>query len=131
VEHDTWRNIQLNGEFVVNLIGEEFGPLMETMERDWPYEVNEIEKCGLTETQATKVSPPRIAEAYGWIECRMRSYVTLSERSVWVVGEVLDSDAKDEVYTDVVDIDRARPLSHIWGDAYATGMKLTRFNRAR
>jgi len=131
VEHDTWRNIKLNGEFVVNLIGEEFGPLMETMERDWPYEVNEIEKCGLTETPAVKVRPPRIAEAYGWIECRMRSYIILSERSVWVVGEVLDSDAKDEMYIDVVDVDKAKPLSHIWGDAYASGMKLIRFKRAK
>jgi len=131
VEHDTWRNIQLNGEFVVNLVGEEFGPLMEDMERDWPYEVSEIDMCGLTEAKAARVEPPRIAEAYGWIECRMRSHVPLSERSVWVVGEVLESDARGEMFRDVIDVELAKPLLHIWGDAFVTDLKQKRFKRAK
>jgi flavin reductase (DIM6/NTAB) family NADH-FMN oxidoreductase RutF len=130
VEHDTWRNIQLNGEFVANLVGEEFGPLMETMEKDFPYEVNEIKECRLTEVKSSKVKPPRIVEAYGWIECRMRNYVVLSERSVWIIGEVLESDARDEMFTDVIDVEKSKPLNHIWDDAYATNMKKTRFKRA-
>ena len=130
VEHDTWRNIQLNGEFVVNLVGEEFGPLMETMEKDFPYEVNEITECGLTEVKSTKVKPPRIAEAYGWIECRMRNHVVLCERSVWIIGEVLESDVRGDIFTDVIDVEKAKPLNHIWGDAYAIAMKMTRFKRA-
>ena len=44
---------------------------MEVMERDFPYEVSEIEECGLTETEARQVKPPRIGEAYAWLECRM------------------------------------------------------------
>lgn len=130
VDHDTWRNIKLNREFIVNLVGEEFGPLMEEMERDWPYEVSEVEMCGLTEAKALRVKPPRIAEAYGWIECRMRSNVPMSERSVWIIGEVLESDARDEMFQDVIDVELAKPLLHIWGDAFVTSLKEKRFKRA-
>jgi flavin reductase (DIM6/NTAB) family NADH-FMN oxidoreductase RutF len=41
-----------NGEFVVNLIGEKFGPLMKTLETNYPYEVNELEKSGFVSISA-------------------------------------------------------------------------------
>jgi len=70
VEHDTWRNIRANGEFVVNLVGASFGNLMEPLSRDLPYGESEILECGLTEVPSKRVKPPRIGEAYGWMECR-------------------------------------------------------------
>jgi len=130
VEHDTWCNVKDNGEFVVNLVGEEFGPLMEVMERDLPYEVSEIRECGLTEIKANKINPPRIGEAYGWLECRMKSYVDLSERAVWVIGEILEVEVKDEAIDEVVDVEKVKPLNHIWGGQFVTEMKRTRFKRA-
>jgi len=130
VNHDTWRNIKENGEFVVNLVGEGFGPLMETMERDFPYEVSEIKECGLTEVEANYVKPPRIREAYGWLECRMTEHVALSERNVWIIGEVLDAEVKDDAFDVVVDVEKVKPLNHIWGEAFVTEMKITKFNRA-
>jgi len=130
VNHDTWRNIRANGEFVVNLVGEDFGPLMEKMERDFPYEVSEIKECGLTETKANHVEPPRIQEAYGWLECRMTKHVPISERNVWIIGEVLEVEVKDEAFDDVVDVEKVKPLNHIWGEAFVTEMKTTKFRRA-
>ena len=130
VNHDTWRNVKENGEFVVNLVGERFGPLMETMERDLPYEVSEIEECGLTEVKANHVKPPRIKEAFGWIECRMTQYMTLSERAVWVIGEILEVEVKDEALDEVLDVEKVKPLNHIWGEHFVTEMRRTKFNRA-
>ncbi len=130
VTHDTWRNIKENKEFVVNMVGEDFGPLMEIMEKDFPYEVSEIEECGLTEVKATHIKPPRIQEAYGWLECRMTNYVSLSERNVWIIGEVLDAEVKDEAFDEVVDVAKVKPLNHIWGEAFVKDMKITRFKRA-
>ena len=133
VEHDTWRNVQQNGEFVVNLVGAEFGQLIEKLETHYPYEVSEIEKSGLTAMKAIKVKPPRIAEAYGWIECKMRESLALSERSVWIIGEVQYSDAKDEYYNareDVIDVGKAKTLNHIWGDVFTITMTETHFKRA-
>lgn len=130
VKHDTWRNIKENREFVINFVGEDFGSLMEVMERDFPYEVSEIEECGLTETEANHVRPPRIKEAYGWLECRMTEYTTLSERNVWIIGEVLEAEVKDEAFDGVVDVEKVKPLNHIWGEAFVTEMKITKFKRA-
>jgi flavin reductase (DIM6/NTAB) family NADH-FMN oxidoreductase RutF len=130
VNHDTWRNVKENGEFVVNLVGEDFGPLMETMEMDLPYEVSEINECGLTEVKSYKVRPPRIKEAYGWIECRMKQYVTLSERAVWVIGEILEVEVKDDAIDEVVKVEKVKPLNHIWGKYFVTDMKSTEFRRA-
>jgi flavin reductase (DIM6/NTAB) family NADH-FMN oxidoreductase RutF len=130
VVHDTWRNVQSNREFVANLVGEEFGPLMEVMEKDFPYEVSEIAECGLTEADSTHVRPPRIAEGYGWIECKMVDYISLSERNVWIIGEIVEVEVKDEVFNEVVDVEKVKPLNHIWGEAFVSEMKVTRFKRA-
>jgi flavin reductase (DIM6/NTAB) family NADH-FMN oxidoreductase RutF len=130
ITHDTWRNIKENKEFVANLVGEDFGPLMRIMEQDLPYEVSEITECGLTEMKAHHLKAPRIKEAYGWIECRMNAYFPISDRGVWIVGEVLEVEVKDEGFKKVVDVEKVKPLNHIWGDAFVTEMKITKFSRA-
>jgi flavin reductase (DIM6/NTAB) family NADH-FMN oxidoreductase RutF len=130
VNHDTWRNIRENGEFVVNLVDEGFGPLMEIMEKDFAYEVSEIKECGLTEVRANLVKPPRIKEAFGWFECRMTQHVVLSERAVWVIGEILEVEVNDEALDEVLDVERVKPLNHVWGEYFVTEMKRTKYKRA-
>jgi flavin reductase (DIM6/NTAB) family NADH-FMN oxidoreductase RutF len=128
--HDTWRNIRENGEFVVNLVGEEFGPLMEIMERDHPYETSEIKECNLTEVESNQVKPPRIREAFAWMECRMVEPYQVAENNIWIIGEVLETEAKDQAINDVIKVEKAKPLNHIYADAYVTQMKITRYKRA-
>lgn len=129
VEHDTLRNIRLNGEFVVNLVGEEFGPLMRDLARDLPYGVSEIIESGLSEVPSKKVRPPRIGEAYAWIECRLSGVVELSSHAVWVLGEVLLSEIKGDVFDSVVDVEKICPLGHIWGDDYVVEGKRVKYKR--
>lgn len=127
VRHDTWRNIKKNREFVVNLVGEEFGPLMEDLSADLPYEVSEIAECGLTEETVSHVKPPRIAEAYGWIECRMREHVILSERAVWIIGEVVGVGVQERIFDGSLEVEKVKPLNHLAGDSFVTGMRKKRF----
>jgi flavin reductase (DIM6/NTAB) family NADH-FMN oxidoreductase RutF len=128
--HDTWRNIENNGEFVVNLIGETFGPLMEIMERDFPHEMSEIKECGLTEVNSKQIKPPRIKEAFGWLECKMVKRFVISEGNIWIIGEVLEAEAIDAAVNGVVVVEKVKPLNHIFADAYVTDMKISRFKRA-
>jgi len=114
-----------NGEFVVNFVGEEFGPLMQILERDFPYEVSEIEKAGLTAEKSKVVRPPRIKEAYAWLECRMEDHL-----GTWIVGQVLEAEIKDEYLKEVIDVEKAKPLNHIYGEYFATEMKVRKFKRA-
>ena len=129
IEHDTWRNIKTNGEFVVNLVDESFGDLMEPLSRDLPYEVSEITEFGLTEVQSKTVRPPRVGEAYGWMECKLSSFMELSPRAVWVFGEVLCSEIRKDAFDEVVDVEKVKPLNHISGDVFVVDMKRTKYAR--
>lgn len=128
-KHDTWRNIRKNGEFVVNLVGEDFGPLMHILERDFPYEVSEIEKAHLTEMKPVKVKPPRIKEAFGWFECKMEEHFQIADH-IWVVGKVLAIEVKDDYMEEVINVEEAKPLNHIFGEYFVTEMKKSKFKRA-
>jgi flavin reductase (DIM6/NTAB) family NADH-FMN oxidoreductase RutF len=128
-EHDTWRNIEENGEFVANLVGEDFGPLMHILEQDFPYEVSEIEKAHLTEMKSIKIRSPRIKEAFGWLECKMERHFQIADH-IWIVGKVLVSEIKDDYMEVVINVERAKPLNHIYGEYFVTEMKKRKFNRA-
>jgi flavin reductase (DIM6/NTAB) family NADH-FMN oxidoreductase RutF len=129
VEHDTLKNIRENNEFVVNLVGEDFGPLIKDLARDLPYGVSEIIESGLTEVPSKKVMPPRIGEAYGWLECRRTKIVDLSPRAVWIFGEILVSEIKREAFDEVVDVEQVKPLHHIWGEDYVVGGSRKKYER--
>lgn len=128
-KHDTWRNIKETKEFVVNLIGENLGNKLHILEKDFPYEVNEIEKADLTEEESKKVSPPRISEAYAWLECKLFNTIELGDH-VWITGEVLLTEAKPGYYQKVVKLEKAKPLCHIGGEYFAVVDRITKFKRA-
>jgi len=70
--HDTYENIVDNGEFVVNLPSEEIAEKVTVTAVDFPHNVNEIDKAGLTAIPSEKVKPPRIAECKLHMECKMK-----------------------------------------------------------
>ncbi|MBD3173163.1 flavin reductase family protein [Candidatus Bathyarchaeota archaeon] len=129
VKHDTLRNIKQNKEFVVNLVDENFGPIMKNLARDLPYGVSEILESDLNETPSKKVKPPRITEAYGWIECRLTKIVDLSPHAVWVLGKVLVSEIRKDAYDSTVNVEKVKPLCHIWGEDYVIGGKRVKHRR--
>ena len=70
-EHDTYRNIVETGEFVVNVPSEDILEKILITAIDFPHNVNELEKAGLTPIPSEKVKPPRIAECKFHLECRL------------------------------------------------------------
>jgi flavin reductase (DIM6/NTAB) family NADH-FMN oxidoreductase RutF len=127
-KHDTWKNIQKNREFVVNIVSRDFGELMHILEEKYPYEVNEIEKAGLEEEKAKRVKPPRIKSAIAWIECEMERYIELGDH-IWIVGKVLEVEIRDDLWDGVI-LEEANPLCHIAGESFAADMKVKRYKRA-
>ena len=127
--HDTWKNIKEGGEFVANIVGEDFGPLMQILEKDFPYETSEITEAGLTETKSNHIAPPRIKEAYAWLECKMIHNVELGDH-IFIAGEVLEAEIKDEFIDKTVILDKAKPLSHVAGPFFGVGSKPVDFKRA-
>ncbi len=126
--HDTWQNIQENGDFVVNIVGKDFGDLMHVLETDYPYGDNEIEHAGLTAEKAEKVKPPRIKEAKAWIECKQETNIVLGNH-IWIVGRVVAVGVQEDSWKEVIDVKDL--LCHIAGQFFAVDMKEARYKRAK
>jgi len=91
-EHDTHRNVIETGEFVVNVPSEEIvGQAMVTAV-DFPHNVNEIEKAGLTAIPSEKVKPPRMKECKLHLECRLKW-----RKETIIVGEVVAASADEDL----------------------------------
>lgn len=96
--HDTHRNVVETGEFVVNV------PHEETIERimvtavDFPRNVNEIEKAGLTAIPSEKVKAPRIEECKLHLECKLAW-----RRDNIIVGDVVAASADEDLIQKAVE----------------------------
>lgn len=120
---DTLRNIEANGEFVVNVVSEDFAPQMVQCSGDYPPEVSEFDITGLTPLPSELVKAPRVKESRIQMECRLRQIVTISDQpggGSLVLGDVLRFHVNDEVLSEGrVDPDKLRPVGRMGGISYA------------
>ncbi len=117
VRKDTARNIAESGDFVINMMNEDFVKPLLTTSGDYPSNVNEIEKAGLTSIHAVKVKAPLIKEAHINIECSLYREIEIGagETIRWVYfGEVLLVHVKDEILTaGSIDPRKARTVGYL------------------
>lgn len=100
---DTVRNIEVTGDFVVNMVDEKLAQAMNQTAADYPPEVDEIKETGLTAVKSEKVKSPRIGESPLSMECRLAQTIefgTKPGRSTIILGEILVVHVKDEILTD-------------------------------
>ncbi|MHA1721479.1 MAG: flavin reductase family protein [Candidatus Baldrarchaeia archaeon] len=107
-EHDTYRNIVETGEFVVNVPPEEIIEKIMATAVDFPHNVNEIEKAGLTAIPSEKVKPPRIKECKLHFECKLKWY-----KDNIFVGSVVSASADEDLIEGSVE-ERQRKLQQIF-----------------
>jgi flavin reductase (DIM6/NTAB) family NADH-FMN oxidoreductase RutF len=89
---DTLENVKATGEFVVNIVSEEFAEQMNRASADVPPEVDEFILSGLTPLASELVKPPRVAESKAQMECRLHQIVVVSDKpggGFLILGEVL------------------------------------------
>jgi len=115
---DTLRNIRETGEFVINVVTD---PMLEAMVHtagEWPRDADEFEIAKLGAEPARRVKAPRVAESPVHLECRLHREIPLGN-SVFVVGEVLLAEARDDLIVDGrVDPERLLPVGRLGGDSY-------------
>ncbi len=115
---DTLRNIENTGHFVVNLVPEQLAKAMNATAENFPSDVSEIAKAGLTAASSERVKAPRIAESPVNLECRMTQIIRVGQNSL-VIGEVLLVHVRDDLYRDgTVDLARLRPVARLAGNEY-------------
>lgn len=119
---DTLRNIEATGEFVVNIVSEEFAAQMNLASAEFPPEVDEFQASGLTPLASDLVRPPRVKESHVHMECRLLQIVDVSAKPLGgslVLGQVLRFHVEDgwmENYQ--LDPEKLRPIGRMGGSTY-------------
>ncbi len=95
--HHTAQNILETHEFVVNIAGEDIiAQAMETA-KEYPPEVNELEKAGLTAVSSSVVTSPRIKECPIHLEC-IEEYTTTYDDEIIIFGRVVKVGIDEDVF---------------------------------
>ena len=119
---DTLRNIEATGEFVVNVVSEEFAAQMNVCSQEFPPEVDEFAVSGLTPLASEAVKPPRVAESHINMECRLIQIVDVSSKPLGgsiVLGEVLRFHIHDALFDNYkIDPGKLHPIGRMGGPTY-------------
>jgi flavin reductase (DIM6/NTAB) family NADH-FMN oxidoreductase RutF len=120
---DTLANVRASGEFVVNMVTEPLAAAMNITSGEYPAEVDEFERAGLTPVKAVKVSAPRVAESPVQFECRLNQIVPIGEgpgSANLVIGTIVYIHVAEAVYREPYKIDIAayQPIGRLAGAGY-------------
>jgi flavin reductase (DIM6/NTAB) family NADH-FMN oxidoreductase RutF len=120
---DTIVNIRATGEFVVNIVSEEFAEKMNVCSGEYPSNVDEFKMSGLTPVASVVIRPPRVQESHVSMECRLMQIIEVSARPMGgslVLGEVVRFHVDDAVIDDFkIDADKLRAVGRMSGYDYA------------
>lgn len=120
---DTLRNIELTGEFVVNLTNRATAQAMNRSATELPYGTSEFEWAGVDRAESEVVSAPRVAQAPVSFECHLHQIVTIGTdpgAGSAVFGRVQRIHVNDAVYRDgIVDLATMQPIGRLGGNSYA------------
>ena len=94
---DTYRNIEANGELVVNLVAESQAVAMEMTAGDVPSDVSEADVAGLSLAPSVHVAPPRIATAPVSLECRLVQFTAVNAAQAIVIAQVISATVVSEI----------------------------------
>jgi flavin reductase (DIM6/NTAB) family NADH-FMN oxidoreductase RutF len=120
---DTIVNIRATGEFVVNIVSEEFAERMNICSGEYPSSVDEFRMSGLTPVESVAVRAPRVRESHVNMECKLMQIVDVSARPMGgslVIGEVVRFHVDDAVIQDFrIDADKLGAVGRMSGSDYA------------
>jgi flavin reductase (DIM6/NTAB) family NADH-FMN oxidoreductase RutF len=115
---DSCINAEQTGEFVWNMATYELREAVNISAEQFPPDVDEFERAGLTKTPATLVRPSMVAESPIHFECRYYQTIRLPGNGVIgttdvVIGSVIGVHISDDVITPEgrVDILKIRPIA--------------------
>lgn len=117
---DTLKNIELTGDFVVNIVTEEIAEKMNICAVDFPYGISEAQIAGLTPVESDLVKAPRISESPINFECKVLKIIEIGESPNSVVlGEVVLFHINDEILENgVVNPKKLKVVGRLGGNLY-------------
>ena len=93
----TAHNIEATGEFVINYASYSLLEKVAQTGLLYPEGINELDKSGLTALPALKVKPPRVAECYQHLECRLNQIIRPNENQMNCIGDIIAISINEEL----------------------------------
>jgi flavin reductase (DIM6/NTAB) family NADH-FMN oxidoreductase RutF len=109
---DTEKNIQDNGEFVVNMVTEELFDAMNISAADFPAGESELEAAHLHAAPSVHIKVPRVAEAQVSLECKLFSTQKLGGNTL-VIGQVVMFHVADHLLGPRMHINNFAPIGRL------------------
>lgn len=99
---DTLHNVRTTGEAVINMVSFPIVRQMSLASVEFPSDVSEFAKTGLTPVSSDTVSPPSVMESPVNMECKVKDIITLGEHGGaghLIICEVLLIKIAEDVFT--------------------------------
>lgn len=133
---DTLRNVEANGEFVLNAAVESLAEAMNRTSAELPYDESEVDATGLEMTPSLRVRPPRVAASPIHFECKVLQIVPVGSGAIsanLVIGEILVMHVNDEVLDDRGRIDprKLKTIARLGDDWYCRTTDLFEMHRPK
>ena len=109
---DTARNIQTNGEFVVNLVTEDLLAAMNVSAVEFPPEESELTATNLHIVHSIRVKAPRLVEAQASLECKLFHSQPLGANTLYI-GEVVMFHVADHLLGPRLHINNFSPIGRL------------------
>lgn len=120
---DTLVNIEETGEFVVNIVSEQFAAAMNITSTEFAPDVDEFQEARLTPVPSLVVRPPRVGESLVAYECKLLQVVHVGEAKAGagalVLGTVQRLYVADEALeAGRIKLDVLQPIGRMAGNDY-------------
>ena len=109
---DTARNIEANGEFVVNMVTENLFAAMNVSAADFPSDISELAVAGLHTAPSVHIAVPRVAEAEVRMEGRLNDTRMLGSNTI-ITGEVVMFHVADHLVGERFHIQGFAPIGRL------------------
>lgn len=113
---DTLSNIRETNEFVINMVSFELANAMYETATNYPPEVDEFSRAGVTPAPCEVIKTPRVAEAKISMECRLEHIIELGS-DVMVIGQMYRYHVEDELINNGrIDLKKLDPVARMAGN---------------
>lgn len=133
---DTVRNVQANGQLVVNLVSFDMADAMNESSFSYDADISEFDRCGVATATSTLVQPLRVAQAPISLECQLVSctpYPADAPSCHMILARVLAAHFDQAVLNDkqLPDPTRLNLLARMGGDWYGRTRSDANFELSR
>lgn len=120
---DTLRNIQSNGQFVVNLVTDDLAEAMNLTAAEYRPDVDEFEVADIETAASVRVKPPRVARSAASMECVLHQALQLGcgpGGANLVIGRIVCIHVQEELVDDDGQLipDRLPTVGRLGGSGY-------------